>query len=848
MSSLLAIVLAAPAQAQNEPSAVSTAPVSAAGVAVSTAAPATPIAVSSPSATVDISTAVALSQVSLSSPTSSVAVSTPVAVALSSQAAAILSEPTAAPMPPRPWVIGDIALTGNKNVKFSTVRGTIKARKGDLYDRPDLDHDIQALLGLGNFDRVAADISPFSKPVPDNFKKVAGSSTTVRLTFVVIEKPVIKKIQWRGNKRLSKGVLTDVIALKEHDPLDMTKLREDETKLLKKYNDTGFLEAKARSEVEVDTASLKATVTYVLDEGVKSKIAWVGLHGVHAFYTNKLLKDLKNRRNKVFVETELKDDQRKIETYYLNHGYLDVAVSTPVVFYSPDKDRIYLDYTIAEGRQYRFGNSTFSGYTVYVTSELVKTIEYRKGAIFNQERYEDTVRAIQELYAERGRLRARVTPVKTHNPVTDLMDVHYGITEGDIVYIDHVDVEGNKATKTYVIAREVVVKPGQMFQASRVRKSREKIMNLGFMDDVDIDIQSPQDPDKVDLTFDVTEGKPGVLTAGAAYSSLDGLIGTLSLQHQNLFGRAQKGSLQWSFGKRVQDYSASWTTPWLNGHPTSLGFDVFNTRRINPYNSLLSAYVEKQTGGTMRLGPRFQEDKYHLDFSYTFSRIVVTNVDSSLQGQLTEGTSYFSSVSAEFARDTRDSIWDPTRGRRDALGLTFSGGPLGGTINYFKPSLTDAAHYHLFDVADYPFVLTISNRASYITPFGQTKDVPVFSRFYLGGQDTLRGYAPTGEVGVPFGGKVYDVANVEFGFPLARERRKTIVKFVTFFDAGTAWDRVRDISARVGTGTRDIKTDVGFGIRFTTPAFPIRLDWGYGLNHRPGEKLYQINFGLGNLF
>ena len=827
MSSLLAAVLATPAQAQNEPSAVSTAPVSVAGVTVSTS--------------------VSLSPISSSSPTASVVLSTPVAVAVSTQAAAILAQPSA-PIPARPWVIGDIALTGNTNIKLSTVRSTIKARKGDLYDRPDLDRDIQALLGLGNFDRVAADISPLAKPVPDNYKKVAGSSTTVRLTFVVVEKPLIKKIVWRGNKRLSKGVLTDVIALKERDPLDLTKLREDEGKLLKKYNDTGFLEASARSEVAVDTAALKATVTYVIDEGVKSKIAWVGLHGVHAFYTNKVLSDLKNRRNKVFVQPELKDDQRKIETYYLNRGYLDVAVSTPTVFYSLDKDRIYVDYNITEGRQYRFGDSTFSGYSVYVTSEIVKAINYRKGAIFSQEQYEDTVRAIQELYAERGRLRARVTPVKTHNPKTDLMDVHYGITEGDIVYIDHVDVEGNKATKTYVIAREVVVKPGQMFQASRVRKSREKIMNLGFMDDVDIDIQSPSDPDKVDLTFDVNEGKPGVLTAGAAYSSLDGLIGTLSLQHQNLFGRAQKGSLQWSFGKRVQDYSASWTTPWVGGKPTSLGFDLFNTRRINPYQGLLSAYVEKQTGATIRLGPRFQEDKYHLNLSYTFSRIIVTNVDSSLAGQLSEGTSFFSSVSAEFARDTRDSIWDPTHGRRDSISLTLSGGPLGGTIDYFKPALTDAVHYHLFDVADYPFVLTVSNRASYITQFGQTKDVPVFSRFYLGGQDTLRGYAPTGEVGVPFGGKVYDVANIEFGFPLAREKKKTIVKFVTFFDAGTAWDRVTDVSARVGTGVRDIKTDVGFGIRFTTPAFPIRLDWGYGLNHRPGEKLYQINFGLGNLF
>ena len=107
---------------------------------------------------------------------------------------------------------------------------------------------------------------------------------------------------------------------------------------------------------------------------------------------------------------------------------------------------------------------------------------------------------------------------------------------------------------------------------------------------------------------------------------------------------------------------------------------------------------------------------------------------------------------------------------------------------------------------------------------------------------------PSGEAGYPQGGKLYSVANIEFGFPLARERKKTIVKFVIFADAGGSWDRARDLTGRIGSNERDIKTDVGFGLRFVTPAFPIRLDYGYGLNHRNGERLYQINFGLGPLF
>src|SRR5471030_212147 len=288
------------------------------------------------------------------------------------------------------------------------------------------------------------------------------------------------------------------------------------------------------------------------------------------------------------------------------------------------------------------------------------------------------------------------------------MDVRYEIVEGPISYVDHVDIDGNKATKTYVIKREVVVKSGDRFSAARVRKSREKIMNLGFMDDVDVDLQpSPVDPDKVDLTFDVTEGKPGVLTAGAAYSSVDGLIGTLSLKHMNLFGRAQQASLQWSFGKRVQDYSMSWTTPWLGDHPTSLGFDAFHTRRINPFQGDLNAYTERRTGGTVRVGPRFSEDKFQLNLSYTLQQVSIENIDpnQNFQGLLTPGTSLQSLLGAELARDTRDSIWDPTRGTRNSIGATLSGGPLFGDINYFKPTLANQAHFTLFNITedDWPF-------------------------------------------------------------------------------------------------------------------------------------------------
>ena len=746
-------------------------------------------------------------------------------------------------------MIGEIKADGLKNVKMSTIRSQIKARKGDLYDRPDLDRDIQSLLGMGEFERVGAEISLLEKRVPEHFRKVAGADRQVLLTFTIREKPVIRKIFFEGQKKVSKGVLSDVLSIKTSDPYDRYKLEEDRRKVVDKYREKGFLDAVVSNEVRTDTSTSKTEVVFKIVEGPKSKIELVELLGSKALKAKKLLKLMKNRRKKVYFEKDLAEDIKKIETEYKNSGYLDVRLSTPLVTLSPDKTRIFIALGVEEGRPYRFGETTFSGYLVFTSSSLTKTLEYRTGRIFNQEKFDETIRGVQELYADVGRLRARITPVKTFNPKTDRMDVRFEILEGPVSYIDHVDVEGNKATKTHVIKREIVIKPGDRFSAARVRKSREKILNLGFMDDVNVDLQpAPSDPDKVDLTFDVAEGKPGVLTAGAAYSSIDGLIGTLSLQHLNLFGRAQRASLQWSFGKRVQDYSASWTTPWVGDHPTSLGFDVYNTRRVNPFDTSMAAYVEKRTGGAIRVGPRFEEDKYQLNLTYSISRISIQNVQDQFRGTLGEGTSIQSSFSAEFARDTRDSIWDPSRGTRLSLGSQISGGPFMGDIHYLKPFTANQAHWTLFTVEDWPFVLSAYQRGGYATQFNVTKQVPVQDRFFIGGQDFLRGYSPSGEAGYPSGGKIYTVANLEFGFPLAREHKKTIVKFVTFLDAGGSWDRVRDVSGRIGCDTRDIKTDFGFGLRFVTPAFPIRLDYGYGLNHRSGERLYQINFGLGPLF
>ncbi|HBE89009.1 MAG TPA: outer membrane protein assembly factor BamA, partial [Elusimicrobia bacterium] len=748
-----------------------------------------------------------------------------------------------------PWEIGEVAVRGTVNVKPKVITRTAKARKGRLYYRDFVTRDVEAILGLGSVDKVSVDIEEIpGKPSSEKLRPFVPAPLQARVTYVVTEKPMIKKVLVEGAKQLSKSSVKDEMSLRERDFFDELKVREDLIKIADKYRDKGFLDVSADYEVVHDTAALTCVLTVKVEEGSKVRVSSVNLEGVEGFKTKKLVKRFKNRPKKIYQPAELANDLRALEDHYRNRGYSDFGIIESSAVFNADRSSVAISVSVREGAKTKFGETTFSGNSVYASSELAGALAYRRGKLYNNDRFEDTVRAIQEKYADKGYLRAQVRPLKVPNGATGELDIEFAVAENSPIFVGHIDVEGNKATKTHVLRREVAQKEGEVFSAAKVRRSQEKIFNLGFIDDVNPVINPTADPDTVDLVFDVAEGKPGMLTAGAGISSREGVVGTLSVSHMNMFGLAHRMSLAWNFGKRVQDYNLSWTMPWIGDSPTSLGLNLFNTRRYRPYQTSLSAYTERRTGGKVTLAPRFDDDKYTLTTSYTYERVQIMDVDEIYRGELQSGTSVTSSVFVEFARDTRDSVWDPTRGGRGAIGLEFTGGPLLGDVDFYKPSVSYSHNFKLFSIDDYPFVLSIANRAGYIARFGDTERVPFYEKYFLGGSETIRGYNSNGQVGPLEGGRLYDVLNLEFKFPLARERRRTIVQWAFFFDVGNSWDRFDDVSLRTGDGEKQLKMGAGFGIRFTTPAFPIRLDWGYGFNHKDGEQRSDIYFTLGNLF
>lgn len=749
--------------------------------------------------------------------------------------------------PNGPWMICQIAADGLVNINKKTITKNISAKEGSLYYKSAIQDDVAALMALGNFDNMEISIEQSSGERKDKEDKQLYPCHT--LTVILKEKPILEKINYTGRKALSKSAIQNAMATKIKDPFSRAKLEADMEKIEGAYAAKGYVNTKASFDFSLDEKTNTVTVNINLDEGSRTRVKEVIVEGLNDIPAKKFIKQLSNRPKKIFKAQNIPQDHYKAITYARNLGYFDFKIDDYSPEFNEDKSEVVLKYKVTEGHDVIFGDTTFEGNNVYTTPELEKVVFYKKGKRFNQQKFDITVRDLQEKYANKGYLRADITPQKNLDEENGVLNINFDILENNRVYIDHIDITGNEQTKTYVFARELTIKEGEIFNYEKVRRSQNKLMNLGFLNDAQIDITPTNDISKVDVAYNVVEGRPGMFTAGIAMSSLDGLYGDVSLNHLNLFGKAQRLSLRALFGSRILDYTVSWSTPWIGEKPISFGVDAFNTRRYRSYRSTSSAYTEKRQGGRLNLGPRFNDDMYLLSFSYTFENIHIYDIDEQYQSELEDGTTNVSTLGATFAIDTRDNVWDATSGSRNSIGIDLSGGPMFGDLDIYRLTLKSSYNKTLINIGnDYPIVLMIGNRAGIVKPYGRTDEVPAYERVFLGGADTVRGYDTTGQIGPATGGELYYIGNVELKFPLAREGRRTIAQFAAFFDIGNSWMDFSDVKFQTGTKEDQFKMGVGLGLRLVTPSLPIRIDWGYGLNHQPGEKRGYIYFSMANLF
>ncbi|MDP2912571.1 MAG: outer membrane protein assembly factor BamA [Candidatus Omnitrophota bacterium] len=733
-----------------------------------------------------------------------------------------------------------VRVSNNKAISAETVLSKLKVKVGDQFSQDALNDDLKRLYATEYFTDVSIDVQDYQDGIA--------------VTFIVDEKPVIDDIVFKGNTAFKAHKLKSMMKSKPNDMLNLAVLAQDIAEIKNFYVKKGYPLAEVKYVLDLDKEPNKARITVTIDEKMHVKVTRINIAGNKAIKTNVLRKMLGTKpawlfNPGIFNEDILKEDTEKIKYLYDDIGYLDAEV-TPKFDYSLDGTSLEITININEGKLYVVGNIAISGNLVLPEKDIKSKITMKTDKPFSNRALRMDASAIRQYYYEFGYMNAIVEVERDLNQATGKIDVTYNIDAGEPVYIGKIEVKGNIKTKDIVVRRELRVYPGERFNGGKIKRSKERIYNLGFFENVSFDTEPTETPDIQNLIVTLKETKTGEFSFGGGYSSIDLLVGFAEITQKNFdilnfptfTGGGQNLAIRGEVGMVRNNFNVSWTDPWIFGWPFSFGFDAYQTTH-NKRGDVGWSYDEERTGGDARLGKEFT-DYIRGDLTYRLEQVRITDVIDNASKDMKDeaGRNWISSLMAELTLDTRDNIFSPGKGYTLSGSIENAGGIILGDKDYVKGTAS-AMYYHTFFQV---FVMELKARMGLEAAYGDSGEVPIYERFYAGGANTIRGYKER-RVGPrdpgsdePIGGEAILIGNAELTFPVYEK----IIKGAVFCDVGNVWRRSEDFMA----GGK-LKSGVGVGARVKTPIGPVRIDYGYPLvgnydDERTGEFYFSMSRGF----
>lgn len=671
----------------------------------------------------------------------------------------------------------------------------------------------------------------------------------VFMLIKVNEYPRLEFIDVGGGKKIGKDEIEDAIDLNKGQVLKPSDPVRIKRKLKKLAEEKGYLLADIIVDIREGSGEELASLFIRVKEGLKVKIKRITFSGNEAFSDRKLRKQFKETRQKYwllfggsFKREEFEEDLELMLNFYRENGYKDAQVVSDSSWYSENRKRMFVHVEVQEGRKLYFGDITFSGSDLFKEDELRRELLFRPGEIYNQRKYDLTINErLGSKFYDLGYIYAQIQGSLT--PAGgDTLDVHVRMEPGNRFSVRRINITGNTKTREKVIRREFVLKPGDTFDVSKLRRSIREVAILNYFADVQPDLEDVSE-DEVDLWIKVEEKPTDQANASVGASERDGIIGSLGFTAPNMFGTGQQANFDWSFGKHYNSFTIGYTEPWFLDTETLVGGSFYHMKR---YWS--EGFTEKRIGGSVRLGRRLRwpDDYFRGDWIYRIERSKNEDIDLSKVTDVDPNARISSSLTQIFTRDSRDFVEFPTRGSVVSLSSKLAGGPLQGDDKY---------HKHVFTVEWYsPFYpkLVLFNHLQYGFMAGLTSDsldIPYFDKFYMGGSGLafgtpLRGYYEQ-TVGPPSlssrakGGKSQLKLSLELRLQMVNN---PTIYGLAFVEAGNTWLNFNT------TDPFDLKRSVGFGIRLFMPMIGlIGLDFGYGLDPDFGGRkvgwIPQFQFG-----
>jgi outer membrane protein insertion porin family len=752
-------------------------------------------------------------------------------LALAALTAVVIASAAPAALAQDDGTVGQIVVQGNQRVEAETVRSYMPIAPGDRFDPGRIDQALKALFATGLF----ADVTI----------RRQGDALIVS----VVENPVINRLAFEGNRRISDQALEQEVQLRPRVVYTRSRVQADVQRLLQVYRRSGRFAATVDPKV-VQLPQNRVDLIFEINEGPTTGIRKIDFIGNRAFSDSRLQDAIVTKQSRwyrflssddIYDPDRLTLDREQLRKFYLARGYADFRVVSAVAELTEDRKDFFVTFTVDEGERYRFGEIDLTTTLRNLDpAELKPLITTRTGDVYNADEVENTIERLTFALGQRGYAFVDIRPRVERNRENLTIDVVYEINEGPRVYVERINISGNVRTLDKVIRREFRVVEGDAFNTAKNRRSRQRIRALGFFDKVEINTQQGSAPDKVVLDVDVQERSTGELSFGAGISTSDSVVGDISLRERNLLGRGQDLRIGGTLSIRRQQLDLSFTEPYFLERNVAAGFDVFH---INRDLQTRSSFDEKTTGMRLRASYPITENlRQSLRYTLRQNEIEDIDVNTSPFIRREEGERVTSSVGYELIFDTRDDRFLPTEGYVIRGGQEFAG--LGGDVRFIQ---TTAGWSYYYPFAS-DLVGSLSVNGGHIVGLGQ--DVGVVNRFFLGGE-SFRGFE-TGGIGPrdvitddAIGGNVFGVGTAELRFPLGVARELGILGRV-FTEFGVLTDP--DVS---GPGLEDSSTprlSVGFGFSWRSPFGPIAIDFAQALVKEEFDETEFFRFSFGTRF
>ena len=725
-------------------------------------------------------------------------------------------------------LIAEVQVRGSERIEPDAIRLNIRSREGDLLRPEQVAEDIRSIYAMHYFESVEA--------------SVEDSPAGKILIFDVVENPTILEVRVEGNKNIKESDILAAISTRQYAILQRNVIAEDVQRIIRLYHQKGYFNAEVTTSIDFPRDPRRAVVTFDIEEDRKVYIRSISFIGNENF-SDRRLRGIMQTKQRSFVSwftdrgvlqrDVLETDVDRLSVFYQDQGFMDARVGTPVV--ETEDDGFHIVIPIEEGSRYRVASVRVRGDLLENMEEITRDLKAQEGEYFRREAIRDDIRMLSTLYMDEGFANVDVAPEVRRNPEDRTAEIVYNIIKNEKVRIGRIYISGNTKTRDRVIRREMQFAEGDYYSATKLERSLLNLRKLDYFEDVEIIPADTDQRDVVNLHVRVREKLTGAISIGGGFSSDDGLFASGEVTQRNLMGRGQTVGLRAYFGQEAQRYVFSFTEPWLFDRRIIAGIDLYNWLR--EYND----FTKDALGVRLRTGfPFGNYSRFNTYYIYEDARVTDVDENASAFIRDQEGRQVKSSVTFGLERDTTDHPFVPTRGSLNWITTEYSTPFLGSDSDYLKLELQSGWFFPIF----WKLTGFMRGKFGYIEELDGARPAPIYERFFLGGINSLRGFrwgdvGPMDEQGEIIGGLTYGLVNVEVLFPLMED---VGIRGLVFFDAGNSFLSMSDFDVS------EFRTSAGAGVRWNSPLGPLRLEWGYNLDPKPGEDSYQWQFSAGAFF